>query len=146
MPPARSEPAGRPVSIRLRLSLLATLVLAISLGLVGFALDAAYSRSSEADLSDQMETWVYVVLGATEVTDDGTIRVQNDIGDPRLSQPNSGVYVHVHGEVEHWNSPSSLGLELPEHPTIPPGQNQFLPADDNEGYYCLLYTSDAADD
>ncbi len=130
---------GRPVSIRIRLLLLAVVVLAISLGLVGFALDSAYSRSSETDLSDQMETWVYLVLGAAEVTEDGNIRVQDDMGDPRLSQPNSGFYVHVQGVAGYWNSPSSLGKDIPEMPTISPGETRFIPTDSNEGYYVFQY-------
>jgi len=125
----QAGPSGdRPVSLRIRLLLLAVLVLAVSLGLVGFALDSAYTRSSEADLAGQTETWTYLVLGAAEVAEDGTIRVQDDIGDPRLSQPNSGVYVHVHGERAHWSSPSSLGIELPELPPMPPGESGFRAA------------------
>ena len=111
--PARA-PARRPLSLRARLLLIAVAALAVSLSLVGLALDAAYSRSAEADLSGQMETWVYLVLGATDISEDGAIRVQDDLGDPRLSQPASGVYVHVHGDQAHWTSPSSLGLDLPE--------------------------------
>ncbi|MFT7564620.1 MAG: two-component system sensor histidine kinase PhoQ [Bacteroidia bacterium] len=132
---AHPEPERRPVSLRIRLLLLAVLVLAISLGLVGLALNSAYSRSSETDLHNQMETWAYLVLGATEISEDGNIRVQDDIGDPRLSQPSSGVYVHVHGDAEEWNSPSSLGVDLPELATIASGENQFVATNDNNGYY-----------
>lgn len=133
------EQVAKPVSLRTRLLVLAVLALAVSLGLVGFALDSAYSRSSEADLGDQMETWVYLVLGATEVTEDGNLAVQDDIGDPRLSQLNSGIYVHVHGDEEHWSSPSSLGIELPELPPVPPGENLFSTTDDDEGFYTYQY-------
>jgi hypothetical protein len=138
-PSHETEPAGRPVSLRIRLLVLAVLVLAVSLGLVGFALDSAYSRSSEADLGDQMETWVYLVLGATEVSDSGEIVVQDDIGDPRLSQPNSGIYVHVHGNLAHWSSPSSLGVDLPELSPVAPGENLFLTTADDEGFYTYQY-------
>ena len=125
---------GRPISIRKRLLLLAVLVLAISLGLVGAALDAAYTRSSEAELAEQMQTWVYLVLGAIEIGDDGAITIQDDLGDPRLSQPATGVYVHVHGEDEHWSSPSALGVKLPELPDIQHGETQYQPARSDEDY------------
>jgi two-component system sensor histidine kinase PhoQ len=138
-PQGVNGPAVKPVSIRTRLLVLAVLALAISLGLVGFALDSAYSRSSETDLSDQMETWVYLVLGATEVNEAGSLVVQDDIGDPRLSQLNSGIYVHVHGESEHWSSPSSLGVELPEQPPVAAGENLFLTTDSDEGFYTYQY-------
>ena len=115
--------------------MLAVIALAISLGLVGFALDSAYSRSSETDLNDQMETWGYLVLGAAEITDEGGIRVQDDIGDPNLNQPGSGVYVQVYGEQEHWSSPSSLGVELPELPSMQPGSSRFVTATSNDDFY-----------
>lgn len=130
---------GRPVSLRNRLLLLAVLALAISLSLVGFALDSAYTRSSETDLHDQMETWGYLVLGAAEITEEGGIRVQDDIGDPNLNQPGSGVYVHVHGEQEHWSSPSSLGVELPELPPMVPGTSRFMTATDNDDFYTYQF-------
>jgi len=133
------DSAGRPVSLRIRLLVLAVLVLGLALGLVGFALDSAYQRSSEADLSDQMETWVYLVLGATEVTADGDFQVEDELGDPRLSQPNSGVYVHVHGNSAHWNSPSALGQDLPELALVNPGENLFLNAETNGDYYTYQY-------
>jgi len=133
------RPAGRPISLRKRLFLLAVLVLAVSLGLVGAALDAAFSRSSEAELASQMETWVYLVLGAIEIEDDGGIVVQDELGDPRLSQPATGIYVHVHGEDEHWSSPSALGIELPELPAVPHGETRFQPAASGTGFYVYQY-------
>ncbi len=139
MPERAPGPAGRPVSLRFRLLLLAVLILAVSLGLVGLALDSAYLRSSEADLRDRMETWAYLVLGATEVSGAGSIQVQEDLGDPRLSQPGSGIYVHIHGELDHWSSPSSLGVELPEHSPVQPGASLFSTADVAAGFYVFQY-------
>jgi two-component system sensor histidine kinase PhoQ len=139
MTPPRSGQPGRPVSLKARLLLLATLVLAASLGLVGAGLDTAYTRSSEADLNDQMVTWTYLVLGATEVGDDGSVEVSDDIGDPRLSQPNSGVYVHVHGDSAHWSSPSALGVDLPELPPVAAGEDRFVTTNDNDGFYTWQY-------
>jgi two-component system sensor histidine kinase PhoQ len=136
--PARA-PARRPLSLRARLLLIAVAALAVSLSLVGLALDAAYSRSAEADLSGQMETWVYLVLGATDISEDGAIRVQDDLGDPRLSQPASGVYVHVHGDQAHWTSPSSLGLDLPELPEAGAGEFRFTPSQAVDEYSIYQY-------
>jgi two-component system sensor histidine kinase PhoQ len=129
----------RPLSLRARLLFLVVGALAVSLSLVGLALDAAYTRSAEADLGSQMETWVYLVLGATEVTGVDEIQVQDDLGDPRLSQPTSGIYVHVHGDQAHWNSPSSLGLELPELAQARPGEVRFTPSQAVDGYSVFQY-------
>lgn len=134
-----ARPPGRPISLRRRLLLLAVLVLAVSLGLVGAALDAAYKRSSETELAEQMETWVYLVLGAIEIGEDGSITTQGELGDPRLSQPATGVYVHVHGEEVHWSTPSALGVELPELPAVAPGETLFRPAADDADFSVFQY-------
>ena len=70
----------KPISLRLRLVVLAVLLLTISLGLVGIALDAAFHRSSEAGLQARMESLVYLVLAATEVADDGVTGFDDDPG------------------------------------------------------------------
>jgi hypothetical protein len=88
----------KPFSLRLRLVVLAVLLLSVSLGLVGFALDAAFHKSSEAGLQARMESLFYLVLAATEVADSGVMTVDDDPGDPRLRQPGSGFYASVRAE------------------------------------------------
>jgi two-component system sensor histidine kinase PhoQ len=139
-PQPAASPA-RPASLRARLLLLGLMVLAVALGLVGLALDAAFSRSAEAELHRQMETWAYLALGATEVSGTGSLMVPGDLGDPRLTQPGSGIYVHVHGPQDHWSSPSALGLELPELTPVPAGQQSFRKIPGAPGY--LVYQSGA---
>lgn len=134
-----SPPGKRPASLRARLMVYAALALVVSLGLVGLALDAAFQRSNETDLRNQMETWVYLVLAATEVAQDGSLQVSADLGDPLLSQPASGIYVHVHGTRDHWNSPSSLGMELPEPSQAAAGQALFSAPADGEDYFTFQY-------
>jgi len=121
--------------LRLRLVVLAVLLLTISLGLVGFALDAAFHRSSEAGLRARMESLVYLVLAATEVGDDGSLMFDENPGDPRLDQPGSGVYASVTGDNDHWTSDSSLGISLPDPVPIPTGESDFLPASDETGFF-----------
>jgi len=128
-----------PVSLRLRLIVLAATVMAVSLGLVGLALDAAFHKSTEAGLQARMESLVYLMLAATEAEDDGSISVDDDPGDPRLGQPGSGVYAHVHGAQDHWSSPSLLGINLPDLPTIDPGQSVFSPPSAELGLYTFRY-------
>ena len=66
------EQGKTPVSLRLRLIVLAAVVMAISLGLVGLALDNAFHKSSEAGLQARMESLVYLVLAATELDESGS--------------------------------------------------------------------------
>ncbi len=127
-PPATvtgSGPQPKPFSLRWRMSLIATIVLVLALGLVGFALAAANQRSSVSALQARMESYVYLVLAAAELDDAGVLHFSDNLGDPRLSQPGSGIYIHVHGNIEHWNSPSGLGIQLPELNTVPAAQSRF---------------------
>jgi len=129
----------RPISLRLRLIVLAVLLLTVSLGLVGFALDAAFHKSSEAGLQARMESLVYLVLAATEVADDGSMTVDDDPGDPRLSQPGSGIYASVHGDRDQWASPSSLGVGQPDLVQIQAAESSFLTPSSEPGFYSFQY-------
>jgi len=114
---------------------LAVLLLTISLGLVGFALDATFHRSAEAGLQARMESLVYLVLAASDVDENGLLTVKDDPGDPRLGQPGSGIYAHVYGELNEWASPSSLAVALPELLRVPAGESSFMkPAAENDFY------------
>ncbi len=129
----------RPFSLRLRFLLLATALLIVALGLVGMALSAAHYRSTVSSLQARMESYVFLVLAAAEVDDNGRLVMEQELGDPRLSQPGSGIYAHVHGGEDHWNSPSSLGLELPELPSILTGQTQFSEPGHEIGFFSFQY-------
>ena len=61
--------------------MLVVLLFTVSLGLVGFALDAAFHKSSEAGLQARMESMVYLVLAATEVNDDGSLGIDDDLAE-----------------------------------------------------------------
>jgi len=129
----------KPLSLRLRLVVLAVLLLTISLGLVGFALNASFHRSSEAGLYSRMESLVYLVLAATEITDDGATLVNDDPGDPRLGQPGSGIYAIVNGDRDRWASPSSLGVSLPPVSMIQAGESGFTTPTATSGFYTFQY-------
>ena len=129
----------RPLSLRSRLVILAVLLLAIALGLVGFALDAAFKKSSEAGLQARMESLVYLVLAATDVDENGALVFDEDTGDPRLGQPGSGIYATVTGERDHWASASSLGINLPEPVQVQTGETEFLPVSGETAHYIFRY-------
>lgn len=130
---------SRPFSLSLRLIVMATVILVIALAAVGAALGEAQHRAAVSALRDQMESHVYLVLAATEVSATGALSVEEDPGDPRLSQPGSGVYAHVHDGDEHWNSPSALGIALPELPKLKAGETAFLEPAPGIGFYVFQY-------
>jgi two-component system sensor histidine kinase PhoQ len=118
---------------------LAILLLSVSLGLVGFGLDAAFHKSSVTSLQARMESLLYLVLAATDVEEDGSIRVQEDIGDPRLGLPGSGFYARVQGGSNQWSSTSSVTVSLPEPVPTPAGENVFAVPEHESEFYSYRY-------
>lgn len=126
-------------SLRNRLVLAATLVLVIALGLVGLALNQANYRGAVSSLQARMESYVYQVLVAMEVSESGQLSVEDSFSDPRLTQPGSGVYVQVEGAGQTWHSLSSLGLKWPELPKAGPGRTTFHEPDGSGGEFTFQY-------
>ena len=126
-------------SLRKRLVLVASLVLIIALGLVGLALNSANYHSAVSSLHSRMESYVYLVLGAMEVSRNGRLELEGDFADPRLSQPSSGIYVQVRGRQEAWSSASSLGLQWPPLEPAEPGQSVFTEPVDGDPFFTLVY-------
>jgi two-component system sensor histidine kinase PhoQ len=129
----------RSFSLRNRLLLAGTLVLAIALGAVGLALNAANQRGAVSSLQARMESYVYLVLAAMEVGESGGLEMDADFTDPRLNQPSSGIYVQVQGRTDRWTSPSSLGLQWPEFGAISAGSMVFTEPDNGIQFYSLVY-------
>ncbi len=121
------------------MALIASVVLLLALGLVGFALDSANHRSSVSALGSRMESYVYLALAAAELDSTGALKFSDNLGDPRLSQPGSGIYIHVHGATGHWNSPSSLGIELPEMGAVPAAESRFSEPAAELGFFTYQY-------
>ncbi|NOR19016.1 MAG: two-component sensor histidine kinase, partial [Xanthomonadales bacterium] len=118
---------------------LAVLLLTVSLGMVGFGLDADFQKSSEASLPARMESLVYLVLAATDVNDSGGLSLDADVGDPRLQQPGSGIYAQVHSDLSNWSSPSSVSVVLPESLQVAAGTSMFSAPLTNSVFYSYLY-------
>jgi len=121
------------------MGLAAALILLLALSLVGLALAAADKRSAEANLQDRMQSWAYLILAAAEPDASGHIQVSEELGDPRLSQPGSGIYGQLHGSDQYWISPSTLGVQLPWLPLLPSGQIRFdVPVTEQSPYVYQL--------
>lgn len=129
----------RAFSLRSRLVLAATLVLVIALGLVGLALNEANYRGAVSALHARMESYVFLVLAAMEVDEDGGLFIDEGFSDPRLIQPASGVYVQVEGEARTWRSVSSLGLQWPRLSQEQPGRVTFAEPGGGSEVFTLQY-------
>jgi len=102
-------------SLRARLLLAASVVLAAFLGLTGLVLDRAFRTSAEAALEDRLQGHIYALLASAELDAGDTMVLPDELPDPRFAVAGSGLYAEVaRGDGRrHWRSKSALGLALP---------------------------------
>ena len=137
MPATNIAPAGARGSLQTRLMVTVTVVLGTFLAVMGWVLERSFAASVLSGAEEQMRLVVYGLLGAAEEHDD-TLEFPDELGDPRLSMPDSGLYAYVdaaNGRVI-WRSPSLLvtavdmsrprGARRP-----PPGSSRFAGVDDD---------------
>ncbi len=100
-------------SLRARLLVAVSVVLAGFLGLTGLSLDRAFRDSSRAAVDERLLTQVYGLLAAAELDEDGGLRIPDVLPDPRFASVASGLYAEVrHGSNVSWRSSSALGVKL----------------------------------
>ncbi len=125
-----SQPAQ--VGLRARLLLTSMLVLGVGLGLTGWVIDRSFTASVVSGAQDQLKLLTYALLGAAE-EDGKTLRFPAGPLEPRLRQPQSGLYATVTDAsgASIWQSPSlqfggsSALLQLPAELQLRPGSFVF---------------------
>ena len=119
------------MGLQARLLLIAAVVLGACLGTVGWVLDRSFHGAMLAGAEEQLRTVAYGLLGAAKERDGGLV-FDTELGEPRLSQPDSGLYAYVDaaGGAAIWRSPSMVAsgdiagrLPLPRRPA--PGESFF---------------------
>jgi two-component system sensor histidine kinase PhoQ len=103
----------RPPSLLVRLTVSALIVVLLSLGLIGLAVDRAFRSAEQAAQRERLESAIFAVLAGLEVRDDGGVEWTGAPADSRLTQPQSGLYAGVYSPADAWFSPSLLGVEPP---------------------------------
>jgi two-component system, OmpR family, sensor histidine kinase PhoQ len=95
------------IGLRARLLLTSTLVLGLGLGLTGWVLDRSFTASVVAGAEEQLKLLTYSLLGAAD-EDGATLRFPSTPPEPRLDQPQSGLYATVSDASGAliWESPS----------------------------------------
>ena len=108
----------------------------------GVALDRAFRHSTEVALQERLEGRIYALLAAAVVDPQGRMRLPTQLPEPRLSNPDSGLYAMVWGEDGYrWRSPSQLGRPFPELHPAPLNQFQLFPLEQGgERLWGLRYT------
>lgn len=98
-----------------RAALAATLVLASFVALTALALERAFRESAEAARAERLQAQLFLLLGAAELDPHGTPSLPERLPEPRLEQPDSGLYARIVDAAGQtlWRSPSSVGRSLP---------------------------------
>ncbi len=124
-------------SIRHRLNLSSLLLMLLFLGLTGLLLQSAQLHSLETGVKNHLLSHVYALLGVADVNPEGQLSLP-PLSDPRLNQPDSGLYAAIASEQGQlqWQSPSLLGVKLPPPTPLEAGQNIFH---QDDLYYLLDY-------
>lgn len=113
------------MSLRARLLVVGSLALAAFLSLTGLTLDRAFRDSARTALQERLQGYVYLLLAASELSDEGALALPAMLPEPRFATPGSGVYAQVSANGSVWRSQSSVGLSLPEPPLLEQGQFAF---------------------
>lgn len=102
--------------IQFRLTTVTTLVLIGILTLAGWILDRSFRASTLAGVEEQLRLVIYSLMGMAHADALG-IRV-DELSEPRLSQPESGLYAAVWepGTGREWRSPSALTTNVDKGP------------------------------
>ncbi len=96
-------------SIQKRLLITTTLVLALFLTITGYVLDRSFRDSVVAGAEQQLRLVIYSLMGSVQ-EQDGRLTFSQGVTEPRLTQPDSGLYAKVANDTGAaiWTSPSAV--------------------------------------
>jgi two-component system sensor histidine kinase PhoQ len=129
-------------SIQKRLLITTTGVLALFLTITGYVLDRSFRNSVVAGAEEQLRLVIYSLMGSVQ-EQNGRLMFSQGVTEPRLTQPDSGLYAKVANEVGDaiWMSPSAVttGVSFP-HVDTEPGLFVFRAFDESVPRFHLSYT------
>ncbi len=96
-------------SLKFRLTLAATLSLALALSLAGFGLTILFERHVERRVVRELSNHLRQLVGALDIAPDGTLSLVAPLADQRFAQPLSGLYWQV---AERGKTPSLRSRSL----------------------------------
>lgn len=103
----------------------ATVALLAFLGLTGAILDRAFADSTQQAVRDRLQGHIYTLLASADLID-GELFVPDELPEPRLSRPGSGLYAMITAAGESvWRSTSTLDLALPISGSLSPMDIRF---------------------
>jgi two-component system sensor histidine kinase PhoQ len=98
-------------SLQARLVLTLAAVLLVAAGAAAWALDSLYRNLGLRAQEDVLDAQVIALISSAEIEADGRLVPQN-LAEPRLATPGSGLYAEIEGAAGSWRSPSTVGSGL----------------------------------
>lgn len=124
---ARLALAERPAwSLQARSLVASAVFLAAFLSASFFALDRAFYESSVAQLQARLQTYALAFYAGSDLNVRGRLILPDALPDARFSRPGSGLYAGIVGASYYWESPSSMGRELPFELRLESGAERFV--------------------
>ena len=129
-------------SIQKRLLITTTCVLALFLTITGYVLERSFTASVVSGAQEQLRLVIYSLMGSVDEVE-GRLTFSEGVTEPRLTQPESGLYAKVSNELGEviWRSPSAVtsGVSFPNI-DAEPGAFVFTPDNGAIPRYHLSYT------
>jgi two-component system sensor histidine kinase PhoQ len=113
-------------SLRARLILAASIVLAVFIVIAGYALDKAFYESAEQSLRENLDTQMTFLLASADVQNADDIDMPTRMLETKFSLPSSGLYaiiVNQQGKVV-WKSLSTVGVRIPAPRILKAGEQK----------------------
>jgi len=99
-------------------------VLLVAAGAAAWSLDALYRNLGLRAQQDVLDAQVIALISSAEIGADGRLVPQNLV-EPRLATPGSGLYAEIEGASGSWRSPSAVGSGLAFIAAPKPGERRF---------------------
>lgn len=130
------------LSLRARLLIAASLVLALFFGITGLALDRAYSVSAQQALKDRLRGHVNALVAASEQGEDGITRLTNALPESRFFNPGSDLFAFFMSNdgQQMWRSPSLEALSIPFPSGLGRGESGFRQLHVSDGTMVQVYS------
>ncbi|OOZ40458.1 hypothetical protein BOW53_07765 [Solemya pervernicosa gill symbiont] len=106
------------ISLNARITITASVVVAVFVVLTALALDQAFQQRAEAAVRDRLFAQLYLLMADAELDSGGNLQMPTQSAEPRLGLPGSGLYAVIRENSNRalWRSASAVGLNLTPPP------------------------------